>query len=588
MTLNITLLAEEMIYQSADFRLTDANTGGLITDSSSKLVVVGGFNLQGFVTYTGVGQWKAKSTADWITEWLTGHDVAPDEVAERIRQKGTSWLKRIERATKSRQRHSFVIAAFPNGRPTAWVISNFESVAGIEAAFPEPALRVSRLSFRGKPRVLITGQKPSVDRNARRRLEHLSAGPSDPPRIRRVLTEMNEAAAIHPRSRGTISAACLVVSFLSDGSGFAQVSPEATVDIRNMRGGMPMPSRKELEKLLGTELGGVSQAVFATSTSKELSLQCRPIRGGEQSEDYELLEIEHPDLESCSVLDISDSGLILGTGIFRGERGRFSTPWLSTPSGEPEYCGFVGHARAVNDEGVIAATVEPVNGEGRAHRWYGEEGEALDLHLGDTSWAADISEDGTVVGYVDIDAEERAQANIRPAAWLPDGELRVLENFGGDWGEAVAIVGPKVLVRAHLGSEFHALLWSLDDGSIRGIGDLGINPIDMTSTGIVLGTGRNAVGREASYLGRVEEPWRPLGIAPEASGSAITETGDVVGTTEIEGFGHPWLRRFSGEVLSLPYFKYHRCQPVAINSSGLIGGSASSDHGHHALLWKPT
>lgn len=189
-----------------------------------------------------------------------------------------------------------------------------------------------------------------------------------------------------------------------------------------------------------------------------------------------MLEVEHPDLESCSVLDISDSGLILGTGIFRGGRGRFSTPW----------------------------------------------------HLGDTSWAADISEDGTVVGYAGIDAVERAQENIRPAAWLPDGELRVLENFGGDWGEAVAIVGPDVLVRAHLGSEFHALLWSLDDGSVRGIGDLGINPIDMTSTGIVLGTGRNAVGREVSYLGRVEEPWRPLSIAPEASGSAITETGDVV------------------------------------------------------------
>lgn len=40
MTLNITLLTERAIYQSADFRLTNTDTGATITDASTKRVTL--------------------------------------------------------------------------------------------------------------------------------------------------------------------------------------------------------------------------------------------------------------------------------------------------------------------------------------------------------------------------------------------------------------------------------------------------------------------------------------------------------------------------------------------------------------------
>lgn len=43
MTLNITLLTRQTIYQSADFRLTDPATNQLITDSSTKVVDLLGY-----------------------------------------------------------------------------------------------------------------------------------------------------------------------------------------------------------------------------------------------------------------------------------------------------------------------------------------------------------------------------------------------------------------------------------------------------------------------------------------------------------------------------------------------------------------
>jgi hypothetical protein len=76
MTLNITLLTERAIYQSADFRLTNADTGETITETSTKLVTLQYFQWDGVVTYTGVGRWRGRDTADWLVEWLIGLENA--------------------------------------------------------------------------------------------------------------------------------------------------------------------------------------------------------------------------------------------------------------------------------------------------------------------------------------------------------------------------------------------------------------------------------------------------------------------------------------------------------------------------------
>jgi hypothetical protein len=73
--------------------------------------------------------------------------------------------------------------------------------------------------------------------------------------------------------------------------------------------------------------------------------------------------------------------------------------------------------------------------------------------------------------------------------------------------------------------------------------------------------------------------------APGFCATATNDAGDVAGAVVRDGFGQPWLRRASGEVLWLPYLAHHGCRPSAINSAGVIVGNARTDHGSHALIW---
>ncbi len=72
MTLNVTLLTPIVIYQSADFRLTNPATGKSFPDPSPKTVTLTYSGWDGFITYTGVGSWRDRYVSDYLVEWLTG------------------------------------------------------------------------------------------------------------------------------------------------------------------------------------------------------------------------------------------------------------------------------------------------------------------------------------------------------------------------------------------------------------------------------------------------------------------------------------------------------------------------------------
>ena len=56
MTLNITVLTEGAVFQCADFRLTDLDSGDVISDASDKIVPLAVDSWSGFATYTGIGR----------------------------------------------------------------------------------------------------------------------------------------------------------------------------------------------------------------------------------------------------------------------------------------------------------------------------------------------------------------------------------------------------------------------------------------------------------------------------------------------------------------------------------------------------
>lgn len=195
MTLNVTVLTPQTIYLSADFRLTNFDTGRVITDRSPKTVTLTYLDWNGFVTYTGVGSWQGRNVSELVAEWLTGQESPSiGEVAQVIAAKGTELLRNIEQQYP-RRRHTFTLAGFDGDRVRVYVISNFEDCHGNSRTTIDDHLTATTRSLgRGKKAtVIVTGRKSAVPLNERRLLGGVAANyPGDGLRIRRRMAELKK------------------------------------------------------------------------------------------------------------------------------------------------------------------------------------------------------------------------------------------------------------------------------------------------------------------------------------------------------------------------------------------------------------
>lgn len=594
MTLNVTLLTEQTIFQSADLRLTNLDTRQVQSDTSTKLVVLQYAAGDGFVSYTGIGRWRGRDTSEYIIEWLAGTaDATPAEIAERLCEKGTEWLTEIE-AQIGRQRHTFILAAFHTGAPQLWVISNFEDCYGRDDASAAPALSVSTWRYAGQARVVVTGAKPAVARPQRRRLDRLVQRDSDPGRIRRALAEVNAEAAASGLAHGTISEACSVVSFRADGQGFGDVV--GPVDVRTIANGVVLPEMREIAKMLGIsnpQLGGVT---FASSKPPVPYAPCSPVViTPAASVRYALREATHSEFVSCRALAVSDAGVVLGDGNPPSSRAEYIL-WTSPIGGPVTPCSFLASPGGINSRGQVAAKAVMTDGSERAIRW--RLGDSIPEDLGSfrgrDSGARAINEAGVVAGWVCIDAVNRGQGNFRPAVWpTSSSSIRVLEDLGGEGGEVVALNGRGgalvVTFPPTPAAPVRAVLWNLQTDAVEPVGGKakGIFPTAITDEAIVLGTARDASGNSVAAIARPGRSWEKLGTPAGFYATAMNNRGEVVGATKREGYEKPWLRLASGEIVWLPYFEHHWCRPLAASNAGVIVGTAQSDHGTHALVWAP-
>jgi hypothetical protein len=403
MTLIITVLTERTIYQSADFRLTNPVTRTVITNTSTKLITLSyPPDWEGFVAYTGIGSVtrgasefvdtpdlvrqllgapsEAKrrpsdliDTSRFVMHWLEGvYPATPADVAERIRNRGTEWLSKIETALHGPSRHTFILAAFSAGTPQLWVISNFEDCYGRDYGDPKPQLNVSSMRAGVRPRIVVSGWKPKKvmekvsqerlsrerliwshqERRLRERLIHSLA--DDPARIRRMLAELNAAGANSSEdAKEWISPECSVVSVRADGQGRYDV--DGPVDIHAVSMGSRTPSPRELAKLLG--IGEARVVGVASRSSKPLMPyeQCRPQTvTPADSGGYILHEVSHPEFVSCQAHDVSDAGVIVGSGNPPGRPADYMM-WIATLDGEVRPCGLIAQPGGINDDGEVAA-----------------------------------------------------------------------------------------------------------------------------------------------------------------------------------------------------------------------------------------
>jgi hypothetical protein len=224
MTLNLIALTDATIYLAADFQLSSTTGAALPIDRSYKVVTVTYPRWAGFLTYTGVGMVApATPVHQLLSEWIRGpEDPSMLDVAKTVQAKGSRWLQALFRRLQPIP-HTFILAGFADGRPRAYVISNFERWEG-QVRLPGTRLDLTSVTVsRGDVKLIVTGQKRAVSRSDRERLRRaIREHQQRPAQVRQLLSEANASAAQHPSARGFISCDCYVFSFDIQGRGQGQ------------------------------------------------------------------------------------------------------------------------------------------------------------------------------------------------------------------------------------------------------------------------------------------------------------------------------------------------------------------------------
>jgi hypothetical protein len=614
MTLVISLITANAIYQSADHRLSDGVTGRVLRDNSTKVVVLQYSDWDGFLTYTGIGSYYDRDTSEFALEWLAGtHDAKPADVVSRLQERGRTWLQQVERSSRRQWKHTFVLAAFEDRVPQISLISNCEDVSGRQDVNGSSTLRVTTKRFGGEPFMVACGSgAPSITREQRRRLVHLGKHtPDDGPRFRQRLREINREVAGRPASRETVSQSCSAFSMRADGRGFEDSLGE--VHTRVLANGQPFP---DLSKVFGRTMSPVG-ASFASTKGRVSHEPCR-FTVQKTSPAYTINEIAIESFESACAMDVNEEGTIVGRASPIGNPAVTLT-WTADATAavglimEPK---ITGQPHAIGRNAVVVGGCETDDHRTVALRRAGNQY----LLLGDLgcahSEARGINADGVAGGWVSFDPSSRGQTAWRPCIWK-DGKLVVIENCPCAWGYVVDIndaglalvcaysEGPRnpaaptpgpliagsltfpvevVAELQRIASQIcHTILWNTLTGHLEDYP--GIIPHGVNAAGTVLGTAQVGSDRVpvTRLLGGV---WTRVVIDAALCPSAMNDVGDIVGHGTDDS--RPWLRRANGELVWLPRVAHHRCVPLAINNTGVIVGSAAGDHGSHAVVWSPS
>jgi hypothetical protein len=588
MTLLITAASRDVIYQSADFRLSDLRNGEVITDRSTKLVTLTYTDWQGFITYTGIGSWDGIDTSALIVRWLAGNsEISPDEVEQLLQGKGGSWLARMA-GRLGPQRHTFVFGCFDSAGARVSVISNFEDGQGRTDRVPARQLIVTRLRPTLKPTVVVCGAKKAISRSSLARLRRLlRPGAADPARVRTFLSELNREGATRSAYGSTVSENCSVVSIRRDGHGVNSIA--GAVELRAVMNGMAAPTQAELEKMLGFKLGTIVGAGSGIAGGVAIPYApCNPvtIKGDEPS--HVLREWSHPDFESLRPVDVSNSGIVFGVGDRRGTQGA-PLVWRGASPDQIEVSDFVAGYGGVNDAGVVVTSAHTAEGLNHAALWTSTETYDLSFEAEHRSAAVAINASGLVVGSLTINGRENGQAGERPAAWMPDGNTHILEDFGAEYGAAVDVNDDGlVLVAGHNGMTTVPILWNASTGEFWIVGgDIGVYPIAINRHGTVVANAVGENGVHVSMIARLGQPWQRIFDVDGFYVNDINDDEGIAGTCHENGLSWPWFKPPRGPVRRLPYLQHHSCRIWAINNAGVIVGTAQADHGVHGLVWKP-
>ncbi|MGN7779032.1 hypothetical protein ACTJJE_05880 [Mycolicibacterium sp. 22603] len=602
MTLNITLLTPAAIYQSADFRLTNATDGTIIRDESAKTVVLQYQTFSGFVTYTGIGAWGGVDLSAIIGSWLdstSGSSMA--NIAAILETEGTRLLNEVRRRNRKRFGHTFTLAGFEDRVARVYIVSNFEDCFGrtIYPVSADLATTMREIKIGNSPVAIVTGQTNSISNAARRALCQLAIRkPDDGGLIRSHMQSLNSFASKSRESHGTVSPDCVVLSFRSDGLGLIQMSDNPGAGPKNIPVILDGFDQNKflLESMAKISLdfsnARMQNATFATTQTlgpiTEVPSTCRfPLVFPDASAGYDIEEITGLDFDTLAATDINDAAQVVGTGrLERTTPWKTSVPWV-LQEGVVHSLGFQGAAVSISNDGPIAVNVRhPYDGagllSGEMLRVFDLVGPSIAQIDASRSTASATNTRGYVAGSVCTQSGLNMRAAVFHEAHLPFVLSEPIAKFGT---RAVDINDEgKVLVLGSFGpSDVRAIIWDLEKDNWRYLGDAmdNVHPVSLNNDGTALGY----VG-DTALISDQDGSWVELGTANGWYPKDINELGDVVGIVWHDGSFQPWLRLSGGETYLLPFVGGHSTEAIAINNKRDIIGGAHSDHGGHALIWR--
>jgi probable HAF family extracellular repeat protein len=602
MTLNITLVTRWGIHQSADFRLVDADTAQLVSDSSAKLLQLAYETWHANVTYCGIGRWRQFDTYQWLERWLThpfGEHRTFSEILDIIARDGSGWIGQIARETGKLYAHTFVVTAFVSARPFVALVSNIQRLDSAVATPPSPDLRITLASVHRR-RLVITGIERSVSPEDRHLVKSLGHPPVNTYAIQRTIAQVNERAAFSAEAKDAISPSCWVNSSLADGSAqgryYGEVEGELTPVM--LLQGMNLLSQIHLSPAPGRKIQ-MTGSTFVTSRSlaSKNPVECSP-------------HITKPDQPSALAIRVIDVGHFGGsTARVNGVNnlGHLAGESFVTPSG-PVHAflwkdgvlldiGTLGAnfamAKDINDNQEIVGTSQLHTGDNRAFLWSSDQG-MIELGTlgGRHSNAVAINNPGEVVGSSwTVPGDNPRDPKEHAYVWDKARGIRDLVSRAGSWSRALDINDHSEIIGISPSDGFtRGFLWTPARGMVD-IGSLGgpsCQPAAINNRSQVVGMSETTDGRLRPFIWSPSEGIVEVPIEGDVLVRDINDDGYIVGDAELSVGKRSFVWCSQAGIHFLPCFDRHYSEALAISKGPLACGQIIGHETHcHGILWLP-
>lgn len=377
------------------------------------------------------------------------------------------------------------------------------------------------------------------------------------------------------RFPGRISEDCFVSSQDSGGQGHYEPMGATRAENPMSMGGLDANSllRNFLDKGYGPNRWSLKQMISGNGPDQSIPPPfCVPeLATDTVSSRYRIVGLAMPEGRRATSRSINANGIIVGAGSAQWKGPSYPCYWPKPIQVEflPHGGGLGGLANDINDSGVIVGASEYSDRASHACTWnldggVSDIGEAIARH----SQAKALNTSGSIAGYVSIHPTEGGQAHFRPAYWPNSGSPVILDDLAGGWGEAVDINSNGVLlVRVHKGGSIvlshDAGAWLWDGSRKTEIGKPDneyscFYPQCLTDDGRVVSLTIKRDGQRCGAVRNVNGTW--ISLFTPTRGRELTAVNRqllIAGYDLTNNYRVPWVKQEGGEILYLPYYKYH-------------------------------